>query len=158
MGRLLGIARKARPRGVVETVERATVGLRTGIEGDHRGVLKPNGRGRRQVTAMALADWRAALSDLGEPAIAWSDRRANLLIDGLDLPRERGALLRVGDAIFEITGECDPCRRMDSVAPGLEAALAPDWRGGRTMRVIAGGAIAIGDPVAIETQDLREAV
>jgi MOSC domain-containing protein YiiM len=162
-GRLLGIARKTRPRGVVETLDRAVVGLSSGIGGDHRGVLKPGGRGRRQVTAMALADWRAALADLGAPAIPWSDRRANLLVDGIDLPRQRGALLRIGAALFEITGECDPCKRMEAVAPGLEAALTPGWRGGRTMRVLAGGDIAIGDTitveaVTIEDQDVREAV
>ncbi len=157
-GRLLGIARKTRSRGIVETLDRAMIGLESGIEGDHRGVLKPGGRGRRQVTAMALADWQAALAELGDPAIPWSDRRVNLLVDGIDLPRERGAMLRIGAALLAITGECDPCRRMDGVAPGLQAALTPGWRGGRTMRVVAAGAIAVGDAVAIGTGILGETI
>jgi len=157
-GRLLGIARKGRPRGAVEAIDRAHVGLDTGVTGDHRGVPKPGKLPRRQVTAMMAADWNAAMAELGHPSIRWSDRRVNLLVDGVDLPREAGMRLRVGAALFEITGECDPCSRMEEVAPGLMAALTPDWRGGRTMRVIEAGEIAVGDPVSIEEMDFREAI
>ncbi|WP_298686830.1 MOSC domain-containing protein [uncultured Sphingomonas sp.] len=157
-GRLLGIARKARPRGVVETIDQAAVGLTTGIAGDFRGAIKPGGRGKRQVTVMMLSDWRAAMADLGDPPAVWSDRRVNLLVDGIDLPREKGTRLRVGSALFEITGECDPCSRMEEVAPGLKAALTPGWRGGRLLRVIAAGDLAIGDAVALEQQVFGEAI
>ena len=157
-GRLLGIARKPRPKAAVETIDHAAVGLATGIAGDFRGAIKPGGRGRRQVTAMMLSDWRAAMADLGEPPVLWSDRRVNLLVDGIDLPREEGTLLRVGSALFEITGECDPCSRMETVTPGLRAALTPGWRGGRLLRVIAAGEVAIGDPVALERQVFGEAI
>jgi hypothetical protein len=47
---------------------------------------------------------------------------------------------------------------MEGIAPGLKGALLPEWRGGRTMRVIEGGAIAIADPVSIELIDYREAI
>jgi len=157
-GRLLGIARKARPKGMVETIGHAAVGLDTGISGDFRGAIKPGGRGRRQVTAMMLSDWQAAMAELGEPPVVWSDRRANLLVGGVELPREKGALLRVGSALFEITGECDPCSRMEAVAAGLKAALTPGWRGGRIMRVVDAGEIAVGDAVVIEEQVFREAI
>jgi len=157
-GRLLGIARKDRPHGVVETIDHALIGLETGVTGDHRGVPKPGKLPRRQVTAMMLSDWQAAMAEIGDPPVRWSDRRANLLVDGVDLPREKGARLRVGAALFEITGECDPCSRMEEVAPGLMAALLPEWRGGRTMRVIEAGEIAVGDPVSIEELEIRETV
>ena len=156
-GRLLGIARHARPRGPMETHDHAAIGLATGVQGDFRGALRPGGKGKRQVTAMMLADWQAAMADLGHPPIVWSDRRVNLLVDGIHLPREAGMIVRIGSALFEITGECDPCSRMEAVAAGLKAALTPGWRGGRTMRVIGGGAIAVGDAVSIEAQDVREA-
>ena len=158
IGRLLGIARHARPRGPMETVDRAVIGLRTGVAGDFRGAIRPGGRGRRQVTAMVRADWEAAMAELGHPPIAWSDRRVNLLVDGIALPRETGAVLSIGTALFEITGECDPCSRMEEVAPGLRAALTPGWRGGRNMKVVGGGEIAIGDRVSIVVQDYRDAV
>lgn len=149
-GRLIGIARHGRPRGPIETIDRADVSIEEGIRGDYRGAVKPSGRGKRQVTVMARADWDAAMADLGT-ALDWSVRRANLLVDGIDLPREAGARLRIGDAVvLEVTGECDPCSRMDEIAPGLRAALTPDWRGGLLTRVIAGGPLAIGDEMRIE--------
>ena len=60
-----------------------------------------------------------------------------------DRSRRRGLVL-------EVTGECDPCSRMEEVAPGLKAALLPHWRGGVCTRVIEGGAIGIGEQVRIE--------
>jgi len=149
-GRLIGIARKVRPRAVVESVDRVAVSLDAGIAGDFRGRIKPGGRGRRQITILAMEDWRAALDTLGF-SVAWQERRANLLVEGIALPRRKGARLRIGEIMVEITGECDPCSRMDAVAPGLMAALAPDWRGGRTARVLAGGVLAIGDDMRVET-------
>ncbi|WP_165323580.1 MOSC domain-containing protein [Rhizorhabdus phycosphaerae] len=148
-GRLIGIARKGRAHGPVETIDHVEVGLDTGIHGDHRGATRPGKSNRRQVTILRLEDWSAAIAELGR-GVSWEQRRANLLVEGVDLPQAPGAMVRVGAALFEITGECDPCRRMDAVADGLQSALRPDWRGGRIARVIEGGRIALGDTVEIE--------
>ena len=148
-GRLIGIARKGRPHGPMELLERVTIGLDTGVHGDHRGAIRPGKSNRRQVTILMAEDWMAAIADLGRP-VSWEQRRANLLVEGVILPREEGARVRIGGAIVEITGECDPCRRMDAVADGLQLALRPEWRGGRIARVIEGGAIALGDEVEVE--------
>ena len=119
-----------------------------GIVGDCRGVLK--GTGKRQVTLMERGDWEAATAELGL-VLPWWERRCNLLVDGLDLPRRAGARLRIGrDVMLEVTVEDDPCVRMDAVAPGLFAALIPDWRGGACARVISGGWIAVGDVIEVE--------
>lgn len=150
-GRLCGIARHSRPKGPMETVDHAHVGLATGVAGDFRGAMKPGRRNRRQVTLIQRGDWDAALADLGTDAPGWEQRRANLLVDGVDLPRRAGARVRIGRAVvLEINGECDPCSRMETIAPGLCAALTPDWRGGRIATVLAEGEISLGDPVAIE--------
>lgn len=148
-GRLAGIARHGRPRGPIEELERVHVSVENGLDGDFRGAVKPGGRGRRQVSLIERRGWQAAMADLGLD-LAWSVRRANLLVDGFALPRESGARVRIGEVLIEITQECEPCGRMDQVAPGLQAALTPDWRGGALGRVVEGGTIACGDPIVLE--------
>jgi MOSC domain-containing protein YiiM len=87
----------------------------------------------------------------GADGLVWSDRRANLLVSGIRLPREAGAVIAIGESLrIEVRCECDPCSRMDALRPGLRAALEPDWRGGVCGRVISEGTIAIGDEVRIE--------
>src|SRR3569832_1347198 len=130
-GTLAGIARHARPKAPMELLNHTRVTVEAGIAGDFRGAVKPRGKGRRQ--------------------IPWQERRVNLLVDGIDLPQQPGALLRIGDeVVVKITGECDPCSRMETIAAGLRAALTPDWRGGALAQVISGGEIAIGDEIRIE--------
>jgi MOSC domain-containing protein YiiM len=148
-GTLAGIARHARPRGAMEVIDRVGVTLEGGLDGDFRGAVKPGGRGRRQVSLIERADWDAAMAAVGTDH-HWSVRRANLLVDGLDLPQVPGTRLRIGAVLLEITQECDPCSRMEEIEPGLKAALTPDWRGGALARVIEGGVIAVGDTIGVE--------
>jgi MOSC domain-containing protein YiiM len=148
-GTLLGIARHGRPRGPVETLDHVHVSVESGLDGDFRGAVKPGGKARRQVSLIERGDWDAAMQDIGA-SLDWSARRANLLVD-IDLPQRPGAIVRIGDHVrLEITVECDPCSRMEEIAPGLKAALMPDWRGGALARVLAGGDIRVGDPIFIE--------
>ena len=149
MGRLIGIARHDRPRGTMETLDHADVSVDQGIHGDFRGSLKP-GRNKRQVTLLAAESWCAALDEL-RVQVAWEQRRANLLVEGLALEDATGARIVFDSGlVLEVTGECDPCIRMDEVAPGLKAALLPAWRGGVTTKVIESGPIRVGDNMRIE--------
>ena len=149
-GVLAGIARHARSRAPMEVVDHAAVTLEAGIAGDFRGAMKGKPH-RRQVTLMERGDWDAAMAEVGHN-IPWQERRANLLVDGLDLPQTRGVRLRIGaDVVLEVTRETDPCDRMEALAEGLRAALTPDWRGGICTMVVSGGAIAVGDTIRIET-------
>jgi len=152
-GTLIGIARHAAPRGAMETLERVLITPEHGVEGDCKGRFKPGGRNRRQVTLIETGDWARAMAELGAD-LPWWSRRANLLIDGLDLPQRAGAILRIGAVRLEVTIECDPCQRMDELVPGLQAALRPDWRGGACARVLSGGMVAIGDRIEIEQVEL----
>ena len=148
-GLLLGIARHARPRGPMETLDQVEVSVAEGVHGDFRGAFKP-GRNRRQVTVMAAEGWRDALADL-RVSVAWEQRRANLLVEGVSLEATTGARIRFASGlVLEVTGECDPCSRMEQIAPGLKAVLLPHWRGGVTTRVIEGGRLCVGDSVGIE--------
>ncbi len=144
MGRLAGIATKAQKRGPMVEAQAAEVSVEAGIAGDYRGALLK----ARQVTIMAAEDWADVCADL-DAELPWTMRRANLLSEGVALPRDEGARLRVGGCVLEITDETAPCTRMDEQHAGLTAALEPDWRGGRTCRVVAGGPIRVGDTVEV---------
>jgi MOSC domain-containing protein YiiM len=146
MGRLLGIARRDRPRAPMERVERVEISPERGVDGDYRGVLS-----RRQVTVLSREAWEAAFAALGRAPQDWWMRRANLLVEGIDLPQKPATrIVFASGVILEVTGETEPCERMEEVAAGLCAALAPQWRGGVTTRVVKGGSVAVGDEVRIE--------
>ena len=148
-GVIAGLARHAAPRAAMEVIDRATITPERGVEGDCKGRFKPGGRNRRQVTLIERRDWEMATAALGVD-LPWSDRRANILVDGIDLPQLPGTVLRIGDVRLVVMVECDPCHRMDALAPGLQQALRDDWRGGVCTRVLTGGEIAIGDAIIVE--------
>jgi len=149
-GVLAGIARHAFPRAPMEVIEHVHVSVESGLAGDFRGAVKPGREPKRQVSLIERADWDAAMAELGVDH-HWSVRRANLLVEGLDLPQREGAIVRIGaEVVLEIRVECDPCSRMEEIEPGLKAALTPDWRGGALARVISGGDIRIGDEIRVE--------
>ena len=103
-----------------------------------------------QVSLIEAGDWDKAMAETGH-SLPWWHRRANLLVEGFDLPQTGGVRLRIGaEVLLEITQECDPCSRMEEIAEGLKAALTGDWRGGALARVLAGGTTSVGDTIRIE--------
>ena len=149
-GRLAGIARHDRPKGPMETLESAAVTAAAGVDGDYRGARAAAKPGRKRQVSLIEAEGLAAAFAESGAALAWSDCRRNLLVEGLRLPREPGACVGIGEhLVIEITDECDPCERMDALHEGLRAALTPDWRGGFLGRVVEDGEIAIGDEIRI---------
>lgn len=143
MGHLLGIARAARKRAPMAETGEATVSLEFGVHGDARGT-KPG----RQVTVLFREGWESACRDLGV-TLPWLTRRANLLVEGVAVPRE-GGRLSIGDLLLEVTDETKPCQIMEAAHRGLRRALTPEWRGGVTCRVVRGGTIRVGDRVEVE--------
>jgi MOSC domain-containing protein YiiM len=144
-GRVLGIARRNVKRGPMLLLEDAGISIAAGIDGDTRG--RPGGR---QVTVLSASAWVEAcnLANTDQP---WLTRRANLLIDGIDLRFSEGAVLYLGEDIeLLITGELQPCERMDETSPGLRLALAESWRGGVACRVQRGGRLAVGSMVRLQ--------
>jgi MOSC domain-containing protein YiiM len=146
-GRLIGIAWRPQRRAPMQTVDSIDMSLEAGVAGDHKGAKFK----RRAVTILAREDWEMALADLGqdEEPLDWTARRANLLIEGVRLPRAIGATLRIGPVLLEVTYPTTPCARMDEERAGLRKALHPEWRGGVTCKVLEGGRVAIGDDVVI---------
>ncbi len=144
-GRLIGIARRPSRLVPMQEIQSGRITVAAGLEGDHKGIKFPD----RQITVLALEAWRAAAIEAGEPALAWTARRANLLVQGAHLPRAVGGVVRIGQVHLEVTNQTVPCRRMDDALVGLRKALHLDWRGGITCRVLAGGMVALGDPVEV---------
>jgi len=134
----------------METLDHVSVSAAEGVHGDYRGAMAAQKRSfRRQVSLIDRAAWEAALADAGAD-LAWYHSRRNLLLDGISLPHVAGTRVMIGASlVIEITRECDPCERMEGLAPGLRAAMIPDWRGGFLGRVVVDGDIAVGDEVKV---------
>lgn len=145
MTKLIGIAYKTEKRGAMITTEAASVTQKTGVEKDIFG--RP---GKRQVTVMSIQQWQLACNEV-DKNLPWFTRRANLLVDGVSFSaQDQGKQIVIGELILEITGETDPCKKMEMAYPGLEKALLPDWRGGVTCRVLNDASIAINDLVYLK--------
>lgn len=149
IGRLIGIARRPARRAPMQEIGRGDISVDGGLAGDHKGPKFP----RRRITVLSREDWQAALAeltDLGGPVVLpWTVRRANLLVEGVRLPRAAGGIVRIGPVLLEVTYPTQPCSRMDEAHQGLLKALHPAWRGGITCAVREGGTLAIGDAVEI---------
>ncbi|MGI2261318.1 MOSC domain-containing protein [Shewanella sp. GXUN23E] len=144
MPQVVAIAFKTQKRGAMLEVQTALVTRESGVGQDIYG--KP---GKRQVTLISRQQWQAACEQVNQE-LPWTVRRANIMVDGLEFNESLvGQQVRIGDLVLEITGETDPCRKMEQACVGLEAALAVGWRGGVTCRVISPGQITVQDELSI---------
>lgn len=138
-GTLLAIWLRPGARVPPVAAARAQATARRGLEGDHAGT------GKREVTLLSTAAWAAACRELGrelDPSV----RRANLLVDGLDLATAIGSTIAIGDVRIEVLGETRPCELMDDGGrTGLMRALQKDRRGGVHGRILVGGELRVGD-------------
>jgi MOSC domain-containing protein YiiM len=124
----------------MKPVEKTTADTGMGLQGD-----VSYGRAKRQVLLVE----KETLSEYG---LKPGQTRENVTVLGITLADlSTGTHLRVGDAIFEITGDCAPCQQIDDIRSGLQAAMA--GRRGTLCRVLAGGDIRVGDSVQILLAD-----
>ena len=144
-GKLIGIAIRPKSRAPMTELLQAEVSPEQGIVGDFRG--KP---GRRQITVLSSEVWKTVCTEMDQP-LPWTVRRANLFVEGLFFADSISSILRIGSVVLEITGETEPCERMNEQMAGLCDLLTPEWRGGVCCRVITGGWIATGTKVTLDT-------
>src|SRR5712692_11148510 len=141
-GIVKGTAVQDASRAPMKKQQEVEVTLAHGIVQDYRGT------GLRQVTFLDAGQWQEVLAELGID-FPWYTRRANVLIEGIDLPATVGRRLQVGACRFAIGGETTPCERMDELQPGLRRVLTPALRGGVWGKVLQGGALRVGDAVEV---------
>ena len=134
---------RSEKRTPVTSVESAVADCGSGLRGDHKK------GGKRQVTILSIESWKAACDELGvdvDPSL----RRANVLVEGVDLREAIGRKLVLGEVHIDVLGETDPCDRMDEASPGLQEALKPELRGGVFGRVVQAGRINLGATAYLE--------
>lgn len=105
-------------------------------------------RDHRRITFLSTELWAATCEELGVD-LPWTTRRANVLVSNLDFSDLIGKNLRVGDVEVHVYGETHPCGQMDDAAPGLQAAMVPNLRGGVHGRVLQEGTIRSGDTISV---------
>lgn len=142
-----------------------------GVEGDaHAGVTvkhrsrvarDPSQPNLRQVHLLAheLLDELAGLGHM----VRAGQLGENVTTSGINLLElPAGTLLRIGEAVIEITGLRNPCAQIEAFQPGLLAQVVekrPDgsiWRKAGIMGVVrAGGVVRPGDGISIELPQNR---
>ena len=142
-GTVAWIGLRAQRRGPLQSVQQAQAAPGSGLIGDH---FHGQGGGTRQVTLIqgehldAVGAFLRASS--ADPALA----RRNIVVRGVNLFSLQDRRFRIGSAVFEHSGPCHPCSRMEeNFGPGGYNAMR--GHGGITARVVEAGIIRVGDTV-----------
>ncbi len=123
------------------------VTLESGLEGDH---FNSKFSKKRQITLIQKEHLDSVASILGKEEISPALTRRNLVISGINLFSIRDQKFSIGEVVFEGTGYCHPCSRMEeNLGPGGYNAMR--GHGGLTAMVIKSGIIHVGDAVKLFT-------
>lgn len=138
-----------RPERMAEliAVEEATLVEGRGIQGDH----KVTGRvgTKRQVTLIQHEHLIAVAGMLHRDEVSPKQTRRNIVVSGINLLALKGKQFRIGTALLEFSGPCEPCSRMEAnLGPGGFNAMR--GHGGITAKVIEGGVIRLGHELRAE--------
>ena len=126
-----------------------------GLTGDH---ARPGPRNARQVTLIQwehLAVISALLGRAAQHEIKPEDLRRNIAVSGINLFSLKGRRFRIGQAVLETTGWCQPCAKLEQRL-GLGTFQAVRGHGGITARVIHSGIIRLGDTLEVEPLEQLE--
>lgn len=114
----------------------------TGLADDHYS----GGSGKRAVTFIQAEHLPVIASLSGRAHVEPALLRRNVVVRGISLIALKGRRFRIGTAVFEGTGPCDPCSRMEeALGPGGLNAMR--GHGGLTACVIEAGRFRVGDAV-----------
>ena len=100
---------------------------------------------RRQISIVSDEELAEAAARLGTDIPAGSARRQVTISEGR-FNREPGSMIRLGDVVVAVNGDCAPCDEMEeTIGPGARAAL--QGLAGVTGTIVSGGTIKVGDQV-----------
>ena len=147
-GRVCWIGVRPKAREAMLEVEAVEARREAGLTGDHS---RPGPRNARQVT---LIQWEhlAVVSALLGRTLTPPDLRRNIAVAGINLFSLKGRYFRIGQALLQTTGWCQPCARLEERL-GRGTFQAMRGHGGITARVIEGGIIRLDDSVRVEILD-----
>jgi MOSC domain-containing protein YiiM len=136
-GRVVGLHRSPASKLPPERIDVAVLREDWGVEGDRHA--------RRGSSRQVVLTQRETLDDLHLKA---GTIREQLTVAGVGA-LAAGDVVTIGPTVrLQLTKPRVPCRRMDSIRPGLRAEL--EGRGGWCARVVAGGEVRCGDAVDVE--------
>ena len=139
-GRVVAISIRPDRKVSVKLVESVFAIQNKGLEGDR------SKGGNRQVTFIQKEHIAAIASFLGKSDLDYTITRRNFLVESINLFSLKGKQFQIGEAVFEYSGECHPCSRMEE-GLGIGGYNAMRGHGGITARVVLGGKIKEGDAV-----------
>jgi MOSC domain-containing protein YiiM len=150
-GRLEAIIVRGDSRADAWRVQATTAIAGVGLADDRLGKRGEAELSTRQVT-LIQSEHLPVIAQLARvPEVDPVGLRRNLVISGINLSALKNARLRVGAALLEIVGPCQPCSRMEA-AIGRGGYAAMRGHGGWTARVLEGGELRVGDGVRVEAK------
>lgn len=144
-GQVTWMGIRTQRKAPLTTLAEVAVSIEHGLAGDHYG----RQGGNRQVTLIQAEHLEAVAGFLGktqpiDPMLA----RRNIVVRGINLLAFANRQFIIGEVVLEMTGICHPCTRFEqTLGPGAYNAMR--GHGGITAKVITGGTIRLGDPVAL---------
>jgi MOSC domain-containing protein YiiM len=150
-GRLEWIGLRRSRRGPVDVVTTTEAVAGIGLAGDRRVTpgREPDRRSERHVTLVQAEHLAAVGALLGRGPVDPVLLRRNLVVSGLNLRALDDRRFTIGDVVFEGTGECHPCSRMEE-ALGVGGFQAMRGHGGLTARIVTTGTLTVGDQVELQ--------
>lgn len=145
VGRVRWIGVRPKAREAMLEVEAVEARREAGLTGDHS---RPGPRNARQVT---LIQWEhLAVVALGRGApMPPGELRRNIAVAGINLFSLKDRRFRIGQALLETTGWCQPCAKLEERL-GRGTFQAMRGHGGITARVIEGGIIRLHDSISVQ--------
>ena len=146
-GKLEWIGLRTERRGSIINAQSVEAIKGVGLRGD-RKTNSINQDSKRQVTLIQAEHLPVIAAFMKMNEFKPEQLRRNLLISGINLLALKNKKFYIGHVLFEGTGECHPCSRMEETL-GVGGYNALRGHGGITAKILSDGMIYLNDEVKI---------